>query len=313
MRFGNLKCKCLIFRSGVLVSAEWEGGVVVDNPPRIAGIHLRRLAAGLGDLRARAGLNRQEVQAKTGINDATLYRIEEAQGRPQRRTLNTLLDLYRPEGHERERLLHLFEVSIKKGLRRPYHAELSEPYNTYISLEAEARALRVFQPTLIPGLLQIEDYTRALIEGLSPADHAATVDVQVRARMDRQAALARRNPLELWAILDDSALHRIVGSAEVMRRQLAHIRAAAQRPNVVVQVIPHHAGPHPGMLGSFLVMDFPAADEPEVVYLDTMAGQVFVEDKSEICSYVERFAALHTVALSPDHSVDHIASIEQQL
>ncbi|GAB4588979.1 helix-turn-helix domain-containing protein [Nocardia sp. IFM 10818] len=271
-------------------------------PQRIAGIHLRRLATELLELREAAGLTRQQVQAATKINEATLFRIEEAQTRPQQRTLLALMDLYQADEGKRGLLNRLFKDSAKRGLLLPYHADLPEPYNIYISLEDEAEQLRAFEPLVIPGLLQTEDYARALIAEISPDLSADTIESQVRSRLDRQQRLNGARALKSWVIIDEPALHRIVGSPEITRAQQRRLIEIAALPHVTLQVIPYDSGGHPGLRGSFALLEFAGADGPEVVYLDTMAGQIFVEDRRQIRSYMDQFSRLAAVALSPTKS-----------
>lgn len=276
---------------------------------RIAGIHLRRLAVELLDLREAAGLSRQQVQAVTKINEVTLYRIEEAQTRPQQRTLLALMDLYQADESKRISLTRLFKDSAKRGLLLPYHADLPEPYNIYISLEDEADQLRVFEPLVIPGLLQTEDYARALIAEISPDLNAENIDSQVRSRLDRQKRLNGERALKSWVIIDEPVLHRIVGSPEITRAQHRRLLDIAALPHVTLQVIPYDSGGHPGLRGSFALLDFAGAEGPEVVYLDTMAGQIFVEDRSQILSYQDQFSRLAAIALSPAKSSRLVANL----
>ncbi|MQY28898.1 helix-turn-helix domain-containing protein [Nocardia aurantia] len=278
-------------------------------PLRIAGIHLRRLATELLGLREAAGLNRQQVQELTKINDATLYRIEEALARPQQRTLLALMDLYKANEEKRELLGRLFKDSTKRGLLLPYHADLPDSYNTYISLEDEADSLQSFEPLVIPGLLQTEDYARELISEISPESTETNIASNVRSRLDRQQRLVGDKPLNLWAIIDEPALHRIVGGPDTTRGQLEHLVESAGKSNITVQVVPFDSGGHPGMRGSFTLMEFPNADSPEVAYLDTMAGQVFVEERAQIRRYTDQFIRLAAIALSPARSLRLIRDI----
>ncbi len=277
--------------------------------PRIAGIHLRRLAAELLGLREAADLNRQQVQELTKINDVTLYRIEEAQARPQQRTLLALMELYGADENKRALLTRLLKDSAKRGLLLPYHAALSEEYNVYISLEDEADQLRAFEPLVIPGLLQTADYARALIGEISPHLSTETVDSFVQSRLDRQQRLTGERAMRLWAIIDEPALHRVVGSPEITRAQQQRLIEAATLPHVTLQVIPYDSGGHPGLRGSFTLMDFAGADVSEVVYLDTMAGQIFVEDRSQILGYTDQFTRLAAAALSPAKSLRLVAKL----
>ncbi|MGH3625187.1 MAG: Scr1 family TA system antitoxin-like transcriptional regulator, partial [Sciscionella sp.] len=146
------------------------------------------------------------MSEQTGINNATLYRIETARARPQKRTLIALLNLYEVDQEQREYLVVLLRDAGKQGWLRPYHSDLPEEYTAYISFEDESQGVRNYESLFVPGLLQTEDYARAVIcGGLSMASQQE-VEARVRSRMERQLVLTKYNPLKLWAILDEAAL-----------------------------------------------------------------------------------------------------------
>jgi transcriptional regulator with XRE-family HTH domain len=272
-------------------------------------VRLRRLAAELRRLRAAADVTREDVAEQTGINPATLYRHETARARPQRRTLITLLDLYGATDQQRDDLLALAREADVQGWLQPYHAELPELYTTYISFEAEARAVRNSEALFIPGLLQTEDYARAVISGNLPLASSRVVEQRVQARVERQNLLTGDNPLQLWAIVDEAALRRLVGGAEVMREQMNRLISATTEPHVTLQVIPFAAGAHAGMQGSFVIMDFPDVTYTEIVHIDSMAGDLFLEAEADVRRYNMIFDKLRAVALSPDDSTSLIATV----
>ncbi|MGI8333529.1 helix-turn-helix domain-containing protein [Actinomadura scrupuli] len=265
-------------------------------------VRLRRLAARLRRLRTSAGLSREDVAEHTGINPATLYRIETARGRPQSRTLIALLNLYGVEGDDRTSLVQLLKDSARKGWLQAYQDELPEEYGAYIEFEGEARSVWNYESLFVPGLLQTEDYARAVIQGGFPALGREEVARRVSVRMERQAVLTRDRPLQLWAICDEATFHRVVGGGEVMRTQVLRLVELADEPHVTLQVIPFGVGAHPGMPGSFVVMDFET--DPNVVYVDSMAGDLFLEEEAEVRRYSGIYEHLRAVALSPAASVE---------
>lgn len=272
-------------------------------------VRLRRLAAELRRLRAAAELSQEDVAEQTGINKATLYRIETARTRPQKRTLIALLNLYGASGEQREHLLALSRDAGKQGWLRPYHEDLPEEYTAYISFESDAEGVRNYESLFIPGLLQTEDYARAVIRGVLPTASQQEVEDRVQARMERQPVLAKDEPLKLWAIIDEAALQKLVGGAAVMKSQLQHLVDASTTPHVTVQVIPHSAGAHAGMPGAFVVMDFPDPMDTSLIYIDSMAGDLFLESEEEVRRYSDIFDNLRAVALSPDETVTLIKSL----
>jgi transcriptional regulator with XRE-family HTH domain len=269
----------------------------------------RRLAAELRRLRDAAGLTQEEVSERTGKDRSTLYRLENAQQRPQRSTLIQLLGLYGADDEKRAELLALLREAGQRGWMQPHQSDLPAIYSDYISFESEARSVSNYESLFIPGLLQTEAYTRAVIRGILPHASTAQVESRVTARMERQALLTRENPPQLWAIMDEAAVRRMVGGRMVMREQLNRMRDAAALPNVTVQVIPYDAGAHPGMPGSFIVLDFPDPADQSLVYLDSMAGDLFLEDDMEIRRYILMFEHLRAAALRPDESLTLLAGI----
>src|SRR6266568_8045457 len=207
-------------------------------------VRLRRLAAELRTLRASAELTRDEVVERTGINVATLYRIEHARVRPQTRTLRTLLDLYGADKEHQDELVALLRDARQRGWLHAYQSELPEQYTTYIGFEGEARSVWNYESLFIPGLLQTEDYARAVIRGVLPTASRDEVERRVEVRMERQEVLRNDNPLELWSIADEAALRRQVGGPAVMRAQLRHVLDASELPNITFQVIPFDVGAH---------------------------------------------------------------------
>ncbi|MGJ5804375.1 helix-turn-helix domain-containing protein [Streptomyces europaeiscabiei] len=272
-------------------------------------VRLRRLASELKKLRTSADMTRDEVADRTGVNGATLYRIETARVRPQRRTLVALLDLYGISVDQRDEILALSREADVQGWLRPYHSELPEQYTTYISFEDEAASVSNYESLFVPGLLQTEDYALAVVRGVLPSASAKEVEQRVQARMERQQVLAKADPLHLWAITDEAALRRDVGGRSVMRSQMKHLAAAAQEPNVTFQVIPFAAGAHPGMPGSFVLMGFRNTTDPEVVYIDSMAGDLFLEAEADIKRYSAVFDNLRAVAEGPDRTLQLLSTL----
>jgi transcriptional regulator with XRE-family HTH domain len=276
-------------------------------------VRLRRLAAELRRLRAESGLSREHVEEQTGVNEGTLYRLETARARPQRRTLVALLDLYNVRDPLRTDLIEIARTADGQGWLHPYQSELPEEYAAYISFEAEARSVRNYESLFIPGLLQTEDYARAVITGTLPMASQTEVEQRVQARLERQDRLHDDPPLELWAILDEAAIRRMVGGAKVMHHQLVHLAGAADLPNVTLQVIEFSAGAHPGMPGSFVYMKFSEPTDPELVYVDTLAGDLFLEADTDMRRYEAMFDHLRATALSPPQTAGMISTVIKSL
>jgi transcriptional regulator with XRE-family HTH domain len=272
-------------------------------------VRLRRLAAELRSLRAASGLTRETVVERTGINAATLYRIEHGRVRPQTRTLRTLLDLYGVDQEQQAELVTLLRDARQRGWLHAYQSELPEHYTTYIGFEGEAQSVWNYESLFVPGLLQTEEYARAVIRGGLPHASRDEVERRVEVRMERQAVLRNDNPLNLWSIVDEAALRHLVGGAAVMQAQLRYLMEVSELPHVTLQVIPFDVGAHPGMPGSFVFMQFAEATIPDVIYIDSMAGELFLEEEGDVRRYRLIFEHLRAVAASPDASRSLIAPL----
>ena len=281
------------------------------SPRPVPTVRLRRLAGELRRLREASGLTREAVCERTGINEATLYRLETGRARPQRRTLLGLLAVYDVAEAERDVLLALVKADQPSG-SQPRYADLPEQLSAYMAFEAEAASVRNYEAAFVPGLLQTEAYARAVVRGGMPEGTDEEVEERVQARLERRALLAKPSPLRLWAIVDEAALRRIVGGPEVMQEQLGYLVQVGSLPHVTVQLIPFAAGAHPGMPGSFVVMSFPDPADPEIVYLDSMAGDLFAEAMDDISQFSGVFDYLRAVALSPQGSRKFIERMEME-
>ncbi len=179
----------------------------------------------------------------------------------------------------------------------------------YIGFEEEARSISQFESLLIPGLLQTEDYVRALLRGTIPDAPTDQVERRVAVRMARQALLDREDPPRLWSIMDEAAVQRLVGGRKIMRAQLARLHEAAERPNVVLQVIPFDAGSHPGMDGPFVILEFQDDVDSSIVYTDSASGSIMLDEEADVRRHVEMFQHLRAAALSPDATAALLATI----
>lgn len=258
-------------------------------------------------------MTREEVTERTGINEATLYRLEVARARPQTRTLMALLELYGVAEADRAELVALSRQSDEQSWLRSFPAELPEPYPTYISFEGEARTLLNYECLFVPGLLQTGEYARAALQRGNPTGTKEEVQRLVEARIGRQAVLTRGPPLRLWAIVDEAALHRPVGGYEVMHAQLKRLVEAAELPPVTLQVLPYEVGGHPGMAGAFVILQFDDAAASNVVYIESQAGDLFLESETDLSRFSAIFEHLRALALPPEASVSLINRIAQEM
>jgi hypothetical protein len=179
-----------------------------------------------------------------------------------------------------------------------------------MGLEEAAVRIRTYEIQVIPGLLQTEDYARAIISQALERRPADEIDRWVSVRLQRQRVLTRPNPPRLWAVVDEAALRRQIGGREVMRGQLEHLLAMAKLPNVTLQLMPFHAGGHPAQGGAFVIFRFADPDLPDIVYLEQLASALYLDKRDDVDRYAETMDRLSVQAESGQRT---ISSIEKML
>ncbi|MGH3437685.1 MAG: helix-turn-helix domain-containing protein [Sciscionella sp.] len=273
-------------------------------------VRRRRLASELRRLRDRAGLTIDEVGEKLECSASKVSRIETGQVGVTPRDARDMLALYGIGSDECEALVQLARQARQKGWWQAY----SEVFTgAFVGLESEAASLRTFQALLVPGLLQTEEYVRAVIKSIRPDALEAQVERRVAGRMKRQRLLTEPDPPEYWAVLDEAVLHRIVGGADVQQRQLRRLCEWAALPHVTLQIVPFGVGAHPGMEGPFLILSFPEPADPDVVYVENTTTGVYLEEQSDVKTYTLMFDHLRASALGPDESLETVAATADQL
>jgi transcriptional regulator with XRE-family HTH domain len=269
-------------------------------------VRRRRLAAEVRRLRERAGLTEEEVAERLDWSSSKLSRIELHRTGVKPHDLARLLELYQVgEGH-RDELLALAREPRRRGWWEAYSDALPEEYAAFIGLEAEAESESGWTPDIVYGLLQTEDYARALIRAhmgssISPGD----IERRVETRMMRQHVLTRDEPITLSVVLDESALLRLFGTKFVMRQQMERLVQASQLPNVNLHILPL-TGLHPVGTGEFVILKFAPAHGTrlhDVVYIEQLTrSALYVEDEADTREYSLAFDRLVAEALDPAKS-----------
>lgn len=273
----------------------------------------RRLAAELLRLREAAGLTQEEVAGRLEWDPSKLSRIENRQVGIIARDLRKLLDLYEvADEAQREGYFAMGREGKQRAWWQSYGDVLPGEYGTLIGLEAEAVTISNYEQELVPGLLQTEDYARAVIRAFRPDDSAEEISRRVEVRLARQQVLARDDPPRLWAVISEAVLRRVVGGPAVMAAQLRDLASERDRPVVTVQVLPFTAGEHPAMTGSFVSLDFPDPD-PGAVYVENASSALYLERVTDIQRYAETFRFVQAAALGPKESRDMLMAAAQEL
>ncbi|MEV5673525.1 MULTISPECIES: helix-turn-helix transcriptional regulator [Streptomyces] len=280
-------------------------------------VRRRRLGAKLRALRDALGLTLEDVAEKSAgrFTVAKLSRLETARSAAKPADVGLLLDLYGTDDEElRAALLGLTREGARRGWWHSYRGVLSPVYEDLISLEAEATNVRTWQMGAIPGLLHTGEYAREIITATAmSAAVESRVDALVEVRLARQVVLTREQPLEMWAIIAESALRaRCVGEG-VMYDQLSRLHSLSRRANINIQILPTDAPPHVGQLGSFSVLGFEGHADLDVVHLESLTSALYVEEREQVGVYRDAFERLRAAALPVEASADRIAEIREQV
>jgi transcriptional regulator with XRE-family HTH domain len=273
----------------------------------LVGAQLRRL-------RTDMGLTREEAGEAIRASEWKIHRLENGQVGFKERDIIDLLDRYGvTDPDEVDELLTLAREANVPGWWQHYGDVLPQWFRTYVDLESAATLIRTYEGMFVPGLLQTDDYMRAVIRGAHLEDSAEEVGRKVRLRMARQTLLTGEHPPRLWAVVDEAAMRRPVGGAEVMRGQLERLIEATKLPNVTLQVLPFGAGAHPAMVGSFSVLRFPDEELPDVVYLEHLTSALYLNKPEEVDQYLHVMESICVRAAPPDRTVELLDSILDEL
>ena len=266
-------------------------------------VRRRELGTRLRELRTRAGMTVDEVAEKLLVSAAKVSRLETGVRGVSLRDVRDLCDIYDVDAAERDHLATLVRESKQPSWWQRYDLD----YTTYVGLEAAATTILDYESSIIPGLLQTEDYARAVVEGVLYDAPADVVEQRVAARMQRQELLHADPPPELWAVIDEAALHRLVGGPAVMRAQLEWLVERAALSNVTVQVIPFEVGAHPGMDSTFILLHL--EDVSDIVYVEGLVGNLYQESQADLARYRRHADQLRAVAMSPKDSLARITAV----
>ncbi len=208
---------------------------------------------------------------------------------------------------ERDRLMAL----AREGKQRAWWQQFDLPYATYVGLEAEATSISQYESDVVPGLLQVEGFARAIFEAGDPPLDTPAIEGRIKARIRRQALLDRDDaPLRHFhCIVDQGALSRPIGGPAVMRAQLARIIAVAKLPKVTFQVIPFAVGAHPGLDSNFAILEIADPTVNDVVYVEGAVGNIYLETAADLVRYRRIFSRLQSIALDPEGSVAMVSRI----
>jgi hypothetical protein len=272
---------------------------------RVSTVLGRRLGSELLHLRLAAGLTQGQAAKVLTASTGKVAKMEGGWVPIRDPDIRALCELYDVGDQSvAARLLDLARMDRERRKAKGWWNELPGvgDMREYVSMENAATAIRTWQLSYVPGLLQTPAYIRALVTGGSPQEHPDGGESKVAPRIARQQRLTGDSPLALWAIIHESTLRHLVGGPDVMREQLAHLSRVTRQSTIRLQVLPFSAGAHVGMSGSFNIISFDAPGSMDVVYTETVMRQLWVEGGDGATEHNTLFARLSKQALSEQES-----------
>ncbi|WOX14242.1 helix-turn-helix transcriptional regulator [Streptomyces sp. N50] len=270
----------------------------------------------LEELRTRAGLTYEQAGEAIGVSHSTIRRMEAAKvARLRLADAEKLLQVYGvTDRQEIDTFLKSVREASKRGWWHTYRDVMPDWFAAYLSLEQAALQVRAYENEFVHGLLQTEEYARALLGAGNPHAPTEATERRVALRMRRQELLTREAPPRVWVVMDETVLRWPVGGAPVMRAQVDHLIEVNRLPNVTLQIMPFANGPHPAMrAGAFHLFRFRAAELPDVVYLNGLVGAVYLDKGDDVVVYREALDRLGAQAAPARKTEALLGAIRKEL
>lgn len=300
--------------SVALCHDQYIRSMVSPVPNYIPTIRRRRLGAALRRLRDEAGLTTTEIGDRLGWSHSKVSRIEMSRTPVTAADVTSLLAQYEIADEEADALIKLAWEAKQRGWWHGYSEVMPEWFESYLGFETEACRISNFEPLVVPGLLQTEQYATAVLGAHALRTTPDEMERSVALRRARQARLTRNNdPLHFDAVIGEGALRQLVGGPEVMRGQLRQLATLGELPNVTLRVLPFEASAHPALHGAFVVLEFPDPDDPRIVYLDNLISSLYLESIREVGLYRLTYQQLQDVALDPDETAKLILRLTEEI
>jgi transcriptional regulator with XRE-family HTH domain len=263
----------------------------------LVGSRLRRL-------REARGISREDAGYAIRASGSKISRLERGRNGFKQRDVADLLSLFGvTDEAERQEVLQLAEQANAPGWWESYGEVVPAWFEPYLGLEQSAGVIRCYEVQFVPGLLQTEQYARAVVPLGHPIEPDDRIDRRVALRMRRQEILRRSDPPKLWVVIDEAALRRPYGGAATMRGQLRHLIGLAELPHISIQVMPLANGGHAAAGGPITFLRFPEGDLPDVVYLEQLASALYLDKRADAGHYGAVLDRLGVEAEQPDKTL----------
>jgi Domain of unknown function (DUF5753)/Helix-turn-helix domain len=272
------------------------------------------LGAQLRRLRESSGVTRDNAGYHIRASGSKISRMELGRVSFKERDVTDLLEHYGVDDvAEREKLLQLTREANATPWYQKFQDVVPDWFHVFVGLEEAAQLIRVYEVQFVPGLLQTEEYARAIIAQGAPGVDPDEVERRVALRLGRQQLLKRDNPPRYWVILDEAALRRPMGGRDVHVAQIEHLIDLAGEPNITLQVMPFRYGGHAAEAGAFTIMRFPDTDLPDVVYMEYLTGAHYIDKPEEVERYAAVMERLSVAGTSPDRTRELLSGMLKEI
>ncbi|GAA2269467.1 helix-turn-helix transcriptional regulator [Nonomuraea roseoviolacea subsp. roseoviolacea] len=271
------------------------------------------LGSQLRRLREAKGVTREEAGHLIRGSESKISRMELGRVGFKERDVADLLTLYGvTDAEARAAVIDLVTKANEPGWWHRFNDVLPTWFQAYVGLEEAAERIRTYEVQFVPGLLQTKEYARAVVTagaaGVGPDEIARRVDL----RLERQRILDRPGGPIFWAVIDEAALRRPIGGAEVMRAQLEHLADLMRQPNITIQIMPFSFGGHSAEGGAFSILRFPDRELPDVVYVEQLASALYLDKREDVDRYTEVMERLCAVSTTPDETAALLRTIAEE-
>jgi transcriptional regulator with XRE-family HTH domain len=283
--------------------------------PAPNGPTVRRLVVGvqLRRLRERASISRERAGFEIRGSESKISRLELGRVGFKERDIVDLLQLYGVTGQDEvDALLNLAREANEPGWWHSYDDVLPTWFQTYVGLEESAKLIRVYELQFVPGLLQTEDYARAVVTAGRAQARDEEIERRVKLRLDRQRIIHRADGPAVWAIVDEAALRRPMGGRRVMFAQIEYLLELTEQPNVTIQVMPFRFGGHAAQGGAFTILRFAEPDLADIVYVEQLTTALYLDRPDQVDRYIETMERLSAESQPPEETRDALRRIVKQ-
>lgn len=271
------------------------------------------LGAQLRRLREAAEISRADAGYSIRASGSKISRLELGRVGFKERDVSDLLTMYGvTDADERERFLDMVTRSNEPGWWHRYTDLMPDWFHDYVGLEESVSRLQTYELQFVPGLMQTEDYARAVASHGRPEFAGEEIQRRVALRMQRQKLLARPDAPRLWAVIDESVLHRPIGGRQIMRAQIEHLLEVTRMPHVTLQVVPYRLSGYAAE-GAFSMLRFAEPELPDLVYIEHLAGALYLEKSEEIELYGRVLDRLAVDAETPEHTRQLLGKVRAEM